>query len=186
MSDSWAAVRLFHESDIVRFLQIIGLFGSAVCLFYLLAIPFLQISDVWERVTFLGGSAYGAIGPTVGLLAVISGIYLMRENSKIAWTALPISVIVIIHMGGRGMFISMFLAFLLGCLFIDSDWKKKASVLGVVLVSTVIAFMVIPTARLDHFLRLGFHIDAANRSVNDTITERLELYRQAVDLFLAN
>jgi O-antigen ligase len=181
----WATVRVFQDRDVARFLQCVALFGAAACLVVIiLAIPFVSETDVWERMTLLGGVAYGNIGPTIGLLAVMSGIYLMRENMRAAWIALAASVIAIVHMGGRGMLASMLLTFLLGSLVIASGWKRKLAVFGVVFVAAVIGLAGISKARSDHFLRLAFHIESPHRAVDDTLAERTELYRAAGRLFL--
>ena len=61
----WATVKTFGEPDIVRFLQCIAGFGALVSLAYLVAIPFLDRWDEWERVSIFDAYAYGVIGPTV-------------------------------------------------------------------------------------------------------------------------
>jgi O-antigen ligase/polysaccharide polymerase Wzy-like membrane protein len=180
----WVAARVLRAPDVGRFLEFIGSFGAFVCLLYVVAIPVFQVSDLWERVELLGGAAYGIIGPTVGLLAVMAGTYLMREHSRAVWAAMPLTVLVIVHMGGRGMYVSMIFALLFASLFIDSGWKRKLAVWGAVLVSTLVSAVVIPGARLENFLRLGFTIPAPDRAVDDTIAERVRLYGKAFELFL--
>ena len=183
----WIAVRSFGEDDVRRFLMYVGGFGAAICAAYLLAIPLLEMSgNVWERVTFAGGSAYGIIGPTVGILAVMSGSYLLHEDSRTALVTLFVAVLVMVHMGARGMFVSMFLAFAVLSLMVRSERRRKARVWLVVACASLLASTIIPQARLHHFLRLGMDLEAADRSVNDTIAERLEQFREALQLFLAH
>jgi O-antigen ligase len=83
------------------------------------------------------------------------------------------------------MLVSLLTTLFLGSWFIDSDWRRKAAVWAVVLVSTMVAFTFIPEARLHHFLRLAYDIEALDRSVDDTVALRWVLYRQAFELFLA-
>jgi O-antigen ligase len=181
----WAVARVLRESDIALFVRLTALFGGAITLSYLAAIPVLGNTAAWERVIFKDSVAYGVIGPAVGLLAVMTAIYLMREKLNVAWVALAACVIAIVHMGARGMLVSLLTTLFLGSWFIDSDWRRKAAVWAVVLVSTMVAFTFIPEARLHHFLRLAYDIEALDRSVDDTVALRWVLYRQAFELFLA-
>jgi len=181
----WIAVRVFDEQDVARFIRWTAVFGITIAAAYLVAIPLLQHEARFERVPFMETEAYGVIGPTVGLLAVITAIYLMREKLPLGWGALPVCVIVIVHMGARGMLVSFIITLLLGCILVDADVKRKATVCAVVLAATVIALTLIPEARLHHFLRLAHDIKAPERSIDDTIAIRIQFYRQALELFLS-
>ena len=180
----WCVVRLFTEPDISLFLRVIAVFGGVTTVCYLAAIPFLGDRSAWERVTFEGNVAYGVVGPTVGLLAVMSAIYLMREKLNIAWLMLASSVIAIVHMGARGMLLSLFATVLVACAFVPVHWTRKVKVWSVILCATAIGVAIIPLARMHHFLRLAYDIDAPDRSIDDTIAIRLKLYRQAFELFM--
>ena len=180
----WCVVRIFTKADIELFRRATAIFGGVTTACYLVAIPFLGDRAPWERVTFEGGVAYGVVGPTVGLLAMMSAIYLMREKLRLAWYMLGGAVIVIVHMGARGMLLSLYATVLLACAFVAAPWKRKVKVWVVILCATAMGIAIIPLARMHHFLRLAYDIDAPERSVGDTIAIRLKLYGQALELFL--
>lgn len=182
----WTTVRLLNRSDVEWFIRYVGSFGAVVCIAYLAATPLFRATDPWERVTLFGGVAYGLVGPTVGLLAVMSSVYLTWKESRVLRGALLLSVVTIIHMGGRGMFVSALLTTLVATLVAKSAWRRRVSVLATFLAGAVIGAAVIPQARLQHFLRLGFAIEDPNRSIDDTAIERMGLYKEALDLFIAH
>ena len=108
-------------------------------------------------------------------------------------------------MGGRGMFVSVLVALVAGCAFLrQSTWQRKIAVVLVVLVSSIVGLASVPKPRLDHFGRLqellnislptpeqraalwamNFELGIPGRALNDTVAVRVELYREAVELFL--
>lgn len=197
----WITARLLTPSQIGDFIRYTAVFGSAIAVSYWAVVPLLQESDViYERVMLFGKyAAYGILGPTVGLLAVMSAVYLMLPRTVkservnwAAWLMLPLSIVVIMHMGGRGMFISAVFALLFGCAFVrKSPWQRKTAVLLVVLVSFIVGLIIVPKARLGHFDNLLetqnalATLEQPDRLVDDTVSIRMELYREAIDIFLS-
>lgn len=184
----WVAARTFREADVQRFVAFSAISGGIAILVYFASMPFMDSTDLlWERVMFLGGAAYGVIGPTIGVLAVVSAVYLLRFNSLYAWAALPVAVVVIVHMGGRGMLVALLSTLLAACLIVRHQWKRKAMILGVVVVSLLVGLALVPNSRLSHFARLGWETSTSpNRAVNNTIAERRGLYGEAFTQFITH
>jgi O-antigen ligase len=189
----WWAARSLAGSQIWDFVRYTAVFGALMALGYLIALPFARDLDAaYERVMFGPHAVYGVFGPTVGLLVVMSAMYLLlprtlrsKRLSGAAWVMLALSMVDVIHMGARGMFLSALLAVLAGCAFVrESTAQRKAAVLLVVLASSIVGLLSIPQTRQQHFSRLaGFTPHVADRAVDDTIGLRLKLYREAAEMF---
>jgi O-antigen ligase len=140
-------------------------------------------------------AVYGVFGPTVGLLVVMSAMYLLLPSALVsarlsgaAWAMLALTVVTVIHMGARGMYVSALLAVLAGCAVVrQASPHRAAAVMALMLTASLVGLLSIPQSRQQHFGRLvGVTSHVVDRAVDDTIALRLKLYGEAAEMFSRN
>jgi O-antigen ligase len=204
MTIPWIAVRLLTASQIKDIVHYTVLFGSVIAVGYLITTLFMYGFDAsGNRVILFGRyTVYLNFGPAVGFLAVMSAVYLIFPSAarsghvhKAGWVMLPLSLIVLVHMGGRGLIVSVILALFAGFAIVrQSTWKRKIVVMLVVLTSIIVGLASLPKNRFDHFSQLqdvvNFLPTISKQDIamgpNDSIAIRVQISREAVVMFLRN